>query len=94
MDGDEDKARDLYREGITIAARGGFIHDAALANERFFDFVRERDIEEARYRIKEAVRFYSNWGAMARVQKLQNEFPDFFESSAMPADVGGSHHSE
>jgi hypothetical protein len=71
LDGKSDKARQLYGEAVSLAARSGFLHDAALANERYADFVLDDDRDEAAYRLGEAVRFYSRWGATRKVELLR-----------------------
>jgi predicted ATPase len=71
LDGKNDQARQLYGEAVTLAARGGFLHDAALANERYADFVVDDDRDEEAYRLGESVRFYSQWGATKKVELLR-----------------------
>lgn len=71
LDGKNDQARQLYGEAITLSARGGFIHDAALANERYADFVIDNDRDEAEYRLRESIRYYSQWGATQKVAMLR-----------------------
>ena len=49
---------------------------AALCNERYANFLLGDgvvDRDEARYRIKEATRYYQEWGAEAKVQMLEND---------------------
>lgn len=66
-------AKSFYIEAIKVAARTGQMHLAGLANERFADFLREdvKDEEEATYHITEAIKFYKNWGAEAKVRLLE-----------------------
>jgi len=62
-----------YRESIVLAARTGHLQDAALANERYADFLFTdlSDTAGAKYRIEEATRLYRDWGAMAKVEILE-----------------------
>jgi predicted ATPase len=62
----------LYQKAIVLAGRTGHLHNAALFNERYADFLREElsDNEEALYRIEEAIRFYRHWGAVRKVETL------------------------
>ena len=55
----------LYQDAVVDAARVGYLHDAALANERYAGFLLHvlQDKQEAKHRLEEAVRFYSDWGA-------------------------------
>ena len=64
----------LYKEAIVLAARTGHLHDAALFNEVYAHFLlRELSAkDEGAYRINEAIRFYSAWGAEAKVVQMLN----------------------
>uniref|UniRef100_A0A7S4V0M1 Uncharacterized protein n=1 Tax=Ditylum brightwellii TaxID=49249 RepID=A0A7S4V0M1_9STRA len=66
----------LYNDAIAISARGGYVHDAALAQERFGDFLLNDlgDEEEARYHIEGSIKRYTNWGAMGIVARLNNQY--------------------
>eukprot|EP00980_Cylindrotheca_fusiformis_P010936 scaffold2499_cov125-Cylindrotheca_fusiformis.AAC.27 len=68
-------AEELYQDAIRTAARNGSLHHAGLINERYADFARTvlKDEEEAKHRIAEAVRFYTAWGAEAKVEMLRKE---------------------
>lgn len=65
-------AKKCFVESIRLAARNGNLHHAALINERYGDFVKEvlNDDEEHKHRIHEAIRFYREWGASAKVDLL------------------------
>ena len=75
---DYKKVEKLYREAVAIAARTGNMYVAALANERFanFSMVYLSDEDDAKYRTKEAIRFYKAWGADAKVQLLEEVLED------------------
>eukprot|EP00980_Cylindrotheca_fusiformis_P006729 scaffold1400_cov137-Cylindrotheca_fusiformis.AAC.7 len=66
-------AKSLYEESIRTAARTGHLQHAGLFNERYADFFRFelKDEEEARYRIDEAIRWYTEWGAEQKVEMLR-----------------------
>jgi len=55
------------------AARTGHLSHAALCNERYSDFLLNElhDAQEAKYRMDEAIRFYEDWGAYAKVDGLK-----------------------
>ena len=77
-----DEATKRYHDSVVTASRGGFIHDAALANERYADFcidvlVSEESINEAKFRVQEAIRLYSEWGAEAKVRALRRRYSKF-----------------
>ena len=67
-------AAKLYQDAIVVAARTGHLHHAGLFNERYADFLKTclHDAEEAKYRIDESIRWYTEWGAMAVVNRLQS----------------------
>ena len=60
-----DKARQSYESSILAASRGGFVHDAAIANERYGCYLLNelKDTENARYHLSVAYRLYHEWGA-------------------------------
>jgi hypothetical protein len=71
-------AEKLFQDAVISAARGGFVHDAALASERYGEFLLndkpqpcELDKQEALYRFGEASKYYSDWGAVSKVASLQ-----------------------
>ena len=68
------EAESLYKEAIVISARTGQLHTAGLANQRYADYllVDRKDEDEASYRIEQAIRFYTEWGAEALVERLSN----------------------
>lgn len=71
---EHDKAEKLYRKAIVYAAKTGHLHDAALFNERYADFLVEEGVsntDEAEYRIREAIRFYRYWGADRKAKLLE-----------------------
>ena len=72
IDGNKDAAESFYKESIVLAGRSGHLYYAALANERYADFCKTilKDSEEASYRLSEAKRFYSDWGATRKVDML------------------------
>ncbi|KAL3938885.1 MAG: hypothetical protein SGBAC_006285 [Bacillariaceae sp.] len=69
-----DEAEVHYKNSIKLAARTGHLHHAGLFNERYSDFLKvvRKDPEEANYRISEAIRWYGEWGALRKVEMLQN----------------------
>lgn len=68
-----DIAEGHYKKAIVLAARTGHMHHAGLCNERYADFLLKQlsNEEEAKYRTKEAIRFYEAWGAVGKVESLQ-----------------------
>jgi len=81
---DQENVRKLYNDAITTAARGGYVHDAALAQERFADFLLNEvgDTEGAKYHIEEAIQRHTNWGAMGIVERLRDKYQDVLTGSS------------
>ena len=82
------RAVKLYEEAITLAGRGGFVQDVALANERLADYLLwssngnsgeadNEDKEEAKFRLGKAIEYYTEWGAHRKVQLLQSKLALF-----------------
>ena len=76
--GRENDAKKLFQEGIVMATKSGFVQDAALASERFGDFLLDslNDREGAMFRYKESIRFWSDWGASRKVRILRDRYPE------------------
>ena len=65
-------AKETYRKAIISAVRGGFVNNAALANERLAFYLKEiGEVEEGRFVMQEAIRFYQDWGAKRKVNQLE-----------------------
>ena len=75
LDGKHGEADDLYKEAIVSAARPGHLQHAALFNERYADYrLTERgDVDDAKYHLSEAARYYSDWGAVGKAEQLKEE---------------------
>ncbi|CAB9514201.1 Transcriptional regulator [Seminavis robusta] len=73
ISGRADKVEELYQKGVVMAARSGFLMDAALGSERCAEFLlsQKNDQGGGAFRMKEAVRYYTEWGAHRKVQELE-----------------------
>lgn len=73
-----DLADKLYKEAIVCAAHPGFLQHAALFNERYADYrLTERgDKEDGRYYLAEAIRYYIEWGAVGKAERLQKDMEE------------------
>ncbi|CAJ1955731.1 unnamed protein product [Cylindrotheca closterium] len=91
IDKKKEDARRHYHDAIVLSARTGHIQYAALANERYADFCRNElgDEDEASFRIEEAIRYYKEWGAHAKVERLQRIYGDSRDNRTQ-ATVGTS----
>jgi tetratricopeptide (TPR) repeat protein len=81
LDGKSNAALKHYQSAVSLAARGGFVHDAALANERYAEYLLHdmSDRQEAIFYFEEAIRFYSEWGALKKVDLLRDKYSDLWE---------------
>eukprot|EP00797_Seminavis_robusta_P028534 Sro556_g165960.2 (318) ;mRNA; f:36974-37927 len=78
----EAEATALFREARVLAARGGFRQDAALICERHAEFLllgcsegrASADRPGAARQMEEAIRYYSEWGAMHKAKLLRNKY--------------------
>lgn len=82
MHGRENLAIQNFRRSVDLAIEGGYIHDAAVANERWGTYALEvlGQEKEAELRLKTAVALCIRWGALAKVQRLKDRFPLIFQS--------------
>jgi diguanylate cyclase (GGDEF)-like protein/PAS domain S-box-containing protein len=75
------KAIDYYDRAITLAEEQGYIQEAAIAYERAADYylskgkrvIAKAYLQEARY-------VYLRWGAMAKVEQLQESYSQLLQS--------------
>ncbi|CAB9517825.1 Transcriptional regulator [Seminavis robusta] len=72
------QAKEFYRKAVATSSRAGFVHDAALACERFAEYLLHdlEDKESAALQMREAIRFYAEWGATRKVDMVRNKYPD------------------
>lgn len=72
------EARVSYESSIVAASRGGFIHDSAIANERYACFLMDKmhDRENAMFHFGESERLYTEWGAINVLEGLHKIMMD------------------
>jgi hypothetical protein len=73
-----------YELAVELAIRGGFIHDAAIANERWGEFALDclSDRKEAESRLLESLRLCREWGALGKVEKIKAKYSDLLSPSS------------
>lgn len=73
------KAMNCYDLAIQTASKNGYIQEEAMANERaaefYFGIGREK---VAQIYLTDAYYGFAKWGAIAKVQQLQEKYPDVF----------------
>lgn len=74
--GEFENATDLYDRAIHEARKQGFIHHVAIASERASEYYLSKGKKEiARLYLKKAIKFYTRWGAHAKVAQLEKKYP-------------------
>jgi len=82
------KAMDLYDKAIASANENQYIQEEALAYELAGKFYLENDKQIiARFYMAEARDRYFQWGAMAKVNHLDETYPELLKKSEKSADV-------
>ncbi len=77
------EAEELYEQAIQGAKQSEFIHEEALAYERAADFyfsIKRKEIGQLY--LRNAHHCYSRWGAKAKVEQLESEYPQLRLGSA------------
>lgn len=69
-----------YRVAVDIALEGGYIQDAALASERWgqYLFTVLDQKGEAVVRLKESMQLFAEWGAAGKVDLMKRQYADIF----------------
>ena len=77
--GNNYQAQELYEKAIQGAKRSEFIHEEAIAYERAAEFYLALGREEiGQLYLKNAHHCYSRWGATAKVEAMEAEYPRLF----------------
>ncbi|WP_058791565.1 response regulator [Pseudomonas oryzihabitans] len=85
-EGRVDAAMDLYEQALESARLHGFRQGAALAEELYGRFwLEQRRPRIARTYLQDAQRSYLHWGAAAKAQALENEFPHWLRAAEATA---------
>ncbi|NES17499.1 MAG: AAA family ATPase [Symploca sp. SIO3E6] len=73
------QAQEFYEKAIQGAKKYEFIHEEALAYERASEFYLALDRKEiGQLYLRNAHHCYTRWGAKAKVQQLEEEYPQYF----------------
>jgi AAA ATPase domain len=74
----------LYEEAIRAARENGFVQNEGLANELAAQFYLKRGIEKvARSYLRESRYCYLRWGALGKVQQLDERYPAIEEQTSV-----------
>jgi predicted ATPase/signal transduction histidine kinase len=85
------KAMELYDRAIKGAREQGFIHEEAIAYERAAEFYFSIGREEiGHFYLKNAHHCYTRWGAIAKVNALESEYPQILVSATHRIESKGT----
>lgn len=76
LQGNVDAAEGWYQSAVVLASRSGFGKDAALANERYGEFLLNdmHNASEAAYKFEAACELYAEWGAYRKADALREKY--------------------
>ncbi|MEA5470480.1 AAA family ATPase [Spirulina sp. 06S082] len=75
------QAAEVYDRAIRGARENGYYQEEALANELAAQFYRDRGIEKVSCAyLRDAYYGYTRWGAIAKVESLARQHPDFIQN--------------
>jgi PAS domain S-box-containing protein len=84
LEGRDLDAMRLYEEAIGAARENGFVQNEGVANELAAQFYLKRGIEKvARSYLRDARYCYLRWGALGKVQQLDERYPAIGEQSSL-----------
>jgi PAS domain S-box-containing protein len=84
VQGEPLKAEHLYERAIRSAFENGFVHNEALANELAAQFYLKRGIEKVAHSYLRDARYcYLRWGALGKLQQLDERYPALEEQSSL-----------
>jgi len=83
LEGRQVDAELLYEQAIRSAGANGFVHHEALANELAGRFYAARGLEKiAHVYLRDSRYCYLRWGALGKVQQLEQRYPALAEQSS------------
>lgn len=88
LEGKSDDATKIYPKAIVSAARSEFLQDAALATERFAEYLLHdlKDNVKAGQQFQESIKYYTGWGSDYKADLLKQKFSYLWEEE-VPNDV-------
>jgi PAS domain S-box-containing protein len=85
LDGRDMEAMQRYEQAIQRSADYGFIQDQALGNELAARFYFSRSLSKVAFvYLRDARDCYARWGALAKVEQLEESHPDLRRPAASP----------
>ncbi|KAL9181855.1 hypothetical protein ACHAXT_012198 [Thalassiosira profunda] len=84
------RAPEMYEKSVTLAVRCGVLSDAALASERYAEYLLRQGCDgKAVIFFEKAMRSYDDWGATAKVEQLHEKYSGLSDSlrSTVPENI-------
>ena len=78
--GKTDEIQCTYDEAIATAIQGGFVQDAALANELAGIYLLTRNKERASHYLTRSKALFTDWGATAKVRQMEAKYGSLAEA--------------
>ena len=86
--GQDSAAMERFDQAIKLAGDGGFLHDQGMANELAARFYLQKErLSIARSYMSEARYAYLRWGAAAKVQDLDDTYPELLTTANESSQV-------
>lgn len=80
------QTKKLFGKAITTAVKGGFLQDAGMVNERFAVYLNSKEgsskKSDASFHMKEAKRYYTEWGAFRKAALLEEKYSDLLKTDS------------
>ena len=93
--GKDEKAIGFYEQAIVGAKENQYLQEEALANELSANFYLEKGkTDKARKYMKEARYCYDHWGAKAKVDHLDRNYPELLAADAAKPSKGSTHEND
>ena len=88
LEGKPNDAAKIYSKAIVSSARSDFLQDAALATERFAEYLLHdlKDNDKAGQQFQESIKYYTGWGSDYKADLLKQKFSYLWEEK-VPNDV-------
>ena len=80
LEGNSDEATRLYPRAIALASSSGFLHNAALASERFAEYLLHdlNDSDRAGQYFQDSIKHYTDWGSDYKADLLKQNYSHLF----------------
>ena len=88
LKGKSEQAQQLYPKAISLAARSGFQHNAALASERFAEYLLYdlKEKERAGQYFQDSIKYYTDWGSDYKAEILRRKYSHLWTKD-VPLDI-------